>query len=120
LRDPARAIDPIQRAAALSHYPGRSGDIVFETRKNWINTSLGTTHGSHHDYDQHVPMLFYGSGIRRGKYDRPASPADVVSTLARRIGVTMSFAEGTARDEALTDRSTGVSSPSPSPIGGAR
>jgi predicted AlkP superfamily pyrophosphatase or phosphodiesterase len=104
LRDGAATRDPVQRAAALSHYPGRSGDLIVVPKSNWLNTSAGTTHGSLYDYDQHVPVLFYGAGIRPGKYDSPASPADVAPTLASLLGVTMPHAEGTVLAQALSRR----------------
>ena len=104
LRDAERTTDPVQRAAALSHYPGRSGDIIVVPKSNWLNTSAGTTHGSLYDYDQHVPVLFYGAGIRRGKYDGAASPADIAPTLAHLIGVNMGHAEGKVLTDALVSR----------------
>ncbi len=101
LRDPARTTDPVQRAAALSHLPARSGDLILVPKLNWLTVSSGTTHGSNHEYDQHVPVVLYGAGIRPGRYDRPASPADVAPTLARLVGVKMPRAEGTPLTEAL-------------------
>lgn len=93
--------DPIRRAAALSFYPGRSGDLMIVPRKDWIAGSIGTNHGSTNDYDQRVPVLFYGAGIKPGKYDRAASPADVAPTLARLAGVKMAKAEGVALEDVI-------------------
>jgi predicted AlkP superfamily pyrophosphatase or phosphodiesterase len=120
LRDAARITDPAQRAAALSHYPARSGDFILVPRVNWLTSSGGgTTHGTHHDYDQHVPLVFYGAGIRPGRYDGPASPADLAPTLARLIGVRMSHAEGRALEEALALHSAGPVKPA-KPVKGRR
>jgi arylsulfatase A-like enzyme len=94
LRDPATAKDPVQRAAALSYFHGRSGDILVLPKENWIFGSIGTSHGSTHDYDQRVPVVFYGKGIKPGKYQRVVSPADIVPTLARLVGVKATKAEG--------------------------
>ncbi|MGE5814826.1 MAG: alkaline phosphatase family protein, partial [Acidobacteriota bacterium] len=52
--------DPVQRAAALSHYRGRSGDIIIIPKRGWIASSAGTTHGTLYDYDQRVPVIFFG------------------------------------------------------------
>jgi hypothetical protein len=101
LRDLEGIQDRLQRAAALSHYPGRSGDIVLVPRSNWLTTGMGTTHGTPHDYDQHVPVLFYGAGIRAGKFNRPASPADIAPTLGSLVGVKLGHAEGKVLTEAL-------------------
>jgi predicted AlkP superfamily pyrophosphatase or phosphodiesterase len=104
LRDLSKITDPVQRAAALSHYPARSGDFVVVPRTNWINTSVGTTHGTHHDYDQRVPLVLYGAGIKPGRFDRAASPADIAPTLASLVGVRMGHAEGTVLAEALAGK----------------
>ena len=47
----------------------------------------GTTHGSPWHYDTHIPLLLIGSGIKRGTFDRPVSPACLASTVAELVGV---------------------------------
>jgi arylsulfatase A-like enzyme len=101
LRDPAAATDPAARAAALSHFPGRSGQLVVVPKPNWLATSAGTTHGSANEYDQRVPLLLYGGGIRPGSYDRAVTPADVAPTLAALLGLAMPEAEGRPLAEAI-------------------
>jgi hypothetical protein len=44
-------------------------------------------HGTPHDYDAHVPVIFYGPMIRPGKYARFARVVDIAPTLARIVGV---------------------------------
>ncbi len=45
----------------------RSGDILYVLEPAWMQrSSLGTTHGSTYTYDTHVPMLWYGAGIKSG------------------------------------------------------
>jgi len=44
-------------------------------------------HGSPHDLDSHVPILFYGAPFRPGKYAGFARTADIAPTLARVLGV---------------------------------
>src|SRR5262249_3900939 len=56
--------DPKLRAAALSYYPGRSGDLGILLKENWLMISAGTTHGTLYPYDQRVPVILYGAGIR--------------------------------------------------------
>ena len=48
----------------------------------------GTTHGSHHDYDTHVPLLYWGPGFEPGVSSAPSAPYDLAPTLARRLGLT--------------------------------
>jgi hypothetical protein len=40
------------------------------------------THGTPHDYDAHVPVLFYGAPFKPGKYDEFARVVDMAPTLA--------------------------------------
>ena len=90
----------LRRAAALSYFPERSGDLLILPKPNWIvGQSLATTHGSTHDYDRRVPVVFYGRGVKALRSDRPVSPADVAPTLAALLGVTMKQAEGSALPE---------------------
>jgi predicted AlkP superfamily pyrophosphatase or phosphodiesterase len=101
LRDAAAATDPLTRAAALSYYPGRSGDLVIATRPGWVFSTTGATHGSSSADDQRVPILFMGDGIKPGRYTTPATPADVAPTLAALCGVEMPQAEGHPLREAI-------------------
>jgi hypothetical protein len=49
------------------------------------NTLIGEVpayHGSPYDYDRRVALVLYGSGIARGRDDRPVHTVDVAPTLA--------------------------------------
>ncbi|MBA3891215.1 MAG: alkaline phosphatase family protein [Gemmatimonadaceae bacterium] len=50
---------------------------------------MGTsaTHGTPHDYDAHVPVIFYGPWFRPGRQVERVSVVDMGPTLARIIGV---------------------------------
>jgi predicted AlkP superfamily pyrophosphatase or phosphodiesterase len=93
VRGAAKSNDPLLRAAALSYFPGRSGDLIFATKPGWMISGSGTTHGSANADDQRVPILFLGRGVKPGKYQEAASPADVTPTLAVLSGLAMK-AEG--------------------------
>jgi hypothetical protein len=95
IRDGAKSNDPLVRAAALSYFPGRSGDIVFAPKPGWMISTAGTTHGSATPDDQRVPIMFLGAGIKAGKYQEAATPADIAPTLAAIVGLSMK-AEGHA------------------------
>jgi predicted AlkP superfamily pyrophosphatase or phosphodiesterase len=101
IRGAASSKDPIVRAAALSYFQGRSGDLLIVQKPNWIFSTTGTTHGSPSEEDQRVPILFMGRGIKPGRYDDSATPADIAPTLAAVTGVTLSNAEGHALTVAL-------------------
>ncbi len=87
--------DPLIRAAALSYFPGRSGDLILATKPGWMISASGTTHGSVHPDDQRVPVMFLGAGIKPGKYQDAATPADLAPTLAVLAGISLK-AEGRA------------------------
>jgi hypothetical protein len=94
--------DPILRAAALSHVPGRSGQIVVIPKPFYvIGGSDATTHGTHQNYDQHVPLIFFGTGVKAGRYQTPSTPADLTPTLASRIGLAMPGTDGIAQTAAF-------------------
>lgn len=95
VRGAARSKDPLVRAAALSYFPGRGGDLIFAAKPGWMISGTGTTHGSATPDDQRVPILFYGRGVKPGTYQEAATPADIAPTLAALSGLSMK-AEGHA------------------------
>ena len=97
--------DEMLRAWRLSYVPGRSGDFMLTPLPNWlIRGGTGTTHGTPHDYDRRVPVILFGTGIRRGSYSSAATPADIAPTLAALTNVTLPRANGRALTEALARR----------------
>jgi len=69
-----------------------------------MTVATGTTHGSPHDYDQHVPLIFMGAGIKSGSYRDASGPMDIAPTLARLAGVRLSKTDGRVLTSALTSR----------------
>jgi predicted AlkP superfamily pyrophosphatase or phosphodiesterase len=89
--------DPIVRAAARTHAPGRGGELLVVAREGWSLGGRGVfsaNHGSPHRYDTHVPVIFFGGGIKPVRTTAAATPADVAPTLAQLAGVKMPKAEG--------------------------
>ena len=100
---PAReSSDPIRRAAALSYHKDRSGDVIIVPREGWLLSSSVTTHGTHHAYDQRVPVIVFGASVRAGEYTNAASPADLAPTLAQVAGVRIARTDGQPLTVALT------------------
>lgn len=67
-----------------------SGELFLQTRRNClVGGDTGTGHGSLYDYDRHVPLVFYGSGVRSGIDDTPAATIDIAPTLAPALGVAL-------------------------------
>lgn len=73
----------IARAVAFGFHPKRNGNLVIITEPFYfVGEGITTTHGSPYLYDTHVPVIFYGPGIRPGEYRAIASPADIAPTLS--------------------------------------
>ncbi len=63
------------------------------------------THGQPSDDDAHVPIIFWGSGIRKGTYVNRMNTVDIAPTLAALLGVSpLSLVDGRARSDALMPR----------------
>jgi predicted AlkP superfamily pyrophosphatase or phosphodiesterase len=91
--------DPMVRAAALSYFSGRSGDLQVVPMEYWFMSPravIGTTHGSPYEYDTHVPVIFFGGGIKAGRSKANVTPADIAPTLGDLAGIKMPMAEGRA------------------------
>lgn len=72
----------------------RSGDILFVARPGFISyKKTGSTHGSPMIYDTHVPLLFYGNGIKPGSTAERTEIPDIAPTLATLLGI--AFPNGT-------------------------
>ena len=67
-----------------------SADIQLVVKPYWLfgtTHKTGTTHGSPHEYDTHVPLLLYGPRwISGGRVDARVEIVDLAPTLARLIG----------------------------------
>jgi len=106
---PAANEDGATQAARRSYFPGRSGDLLIIPKPNWIFVSddktiipgNATTHGTYNDYDQRVPLILFGGGIAKGRYETAVTPADIAPTLARLCGISLPTATGHPLDEAL-------------------
>ncbi|UYZ61906.1 alkaline phosphatase PafA [Hymenobacter weizhouensis] len=70
------------------YFPKRSGDVLIVLEPGWLESyqypvNKGTTHGSAGNYDTHVPVVFWGWGVKAGKSSAPAKITDIAPTLAR-------------------------------------
>jgi predicted AlkP superfamily pyrophosphatase or phosphodiesterase len=91
-------------ALRRGYYPGRSGDVLFVVKPFHVMSAdtVGTNHGAPYAYDQLVPFVLAGKGVRPGTYLRPLSTTDVAPTVAAALEMTPpASAEGTPRFEAL-------------------
>jgi arylsulfatase A-like enzyme len=74
--------DLFGKAVLNGFFPSRGADIYVLLEPYWMFGSSGTTHGTAFDYDNHVPLIFMGPGIRPGIYANSILVNDVAPTLA--------------------------------------
>ncbi len=68
--------------------PDLKAAAVVTLKPYWYYSGVNfATHGSPHDMDANVPIVFYGAGIKPGRYTRKALVVDIGPTLAEIIGV---------------------------------
>lgn len=77
------------QAVLRSFFPDRCGDVLIVTKPNWLlgDSTTGTTHGSPHSYDSHVPLLFFGPGVVAKRHRERVSPLCIAATFARVLGI---------------------------------
>jgi predicted AlkP superfamily pyrophosphatase or phosphodiesterase len=83
------ADDPFFDRHQRAFFASRSGDLVARIKKHvYLGGYVGGTgHGSPHDYDRHVPIVFMGPGIAPGPRDVATGPEDIAWALGRLLGL---------------------------------
>ena len=80
--------EPQKKMFANAYNIKRSGDIQFTLKPGYFDGgSKGTTHGLWNPYDAHIPLLFFGWGIRPGKLNRETYMTDISPTLAAMLKI---------------------------------
>lgn len=83
----SNASDERAQAMKRSVVPDRMGDVLVQMAEGCLVDELGTTHGSPHNYDRDIPIVFYGAGIEPGNIAGPAHSIDIAATLAHYLSV---------------------------------
>lgn len=77
----------------------RSGDIALILKPNVIfYDGKGTTHGSGYNYDTHVPLIFFGSGVKNGETLLTTEIPDIAPTISKLLGQKMKNSTGKSLD----------------------
>ena len=89
LMGPRPADDPFFDLHQRAFFAPRSGDLITRIKPYvYLGGRVGGTgHGTPHDYDRHVPIVFLGPGIAAGRRDVPCGPEDIAWTLGRLLGL---------------------------------
>jgi len=76
--------------AQNGHFPQRSGDIQLILKPGYVDgNGKGTTHGLWNPYDAHIPLLWYGWGIKQGKTNREVYMTDIAPTVSALLHIQM-------------------------------
>ncbi len=68
----------------------RSGAIQIITEPQWYDgtpRSTGTTHGTWTPYDSHIPLVFMGWGVNKGKTNKMVHITDIAPTISALLHV---------------------------------
>lgn len=65
-----------------------SGDLLMILEPAWLTGGArGTSHGTGFTYDTHVPILFYGWGVKSGSSTRYATVTDIAPTVSMLLNI---------------------------------
>ncbi len=79
--------DPIARRWAHQFPAAAPIELIVTLTPLSLFGGIVATHGSPYDFDSHVPMIFYGDGVKPGKYPEFVRTVDLAPTLAAIAGV---------------------------------
>jgi arylsulfatase A-like enzyme len=94
---PSRHEDEVGERAWNARVPGRSGDLFVVPRYGVFidgEAGKGTSHGTPWEYDTHVPLIFWGGGVKPHTLSSPTTPYDLAPTMASWLGVSLPDATG--------------------------
>jgi predicted AlkP superfamily pyrophosphatase or phosphodiesterase len=63
--------------------------IILKPHYYSYDSWRGATHGSWNPYDTHIPLVFYGKGIKHGKSNKEVYITDIAPTLAALLQIQM-------------------------------
>jgi arylsulfatase A-like enzyme len=82
--------ETIRKMLANGYNPMRSGDIQIILKPGYFGGgATGTTHGSWYPYDAHIPLLWYGWGIKKGRSKHEVYMTDIAPTVAGLLNIQM-------------------------------
>ncbi len=65
-----------------------SGDVLLVPNPSTISYSKkGSTHGSGYSYDTHIPIIFYGNGIKKGYSKKKYNITDIAPTISNLLEI---------------------------------
>lgn len=108
--DDAVVPEPVKTMCINGYNRKRSGCIQIILDPAWYSSghgAKGTTHGSWNPYDTHVPLLWYGWGIRKGESYKQVNITDISPTVAALLHIQMpNGCVGHVLDDVLADQAS--------------
>lgn len=81
-------VDGIMNALQNGYNQKFSGDVLMiPYPATLIRSRKGTSHGSGYSYDTHVPLIFYGNGIKKGSSSKKYEIIDIAPTLSNLLKI---------------------------------
>jgi hypothetical protein len=74
--------DDMSRRVVNGYNLRRGADLEIMPEPYWTIGDKNATHATTYSYDNHVPVIFLGPGIRAGEYDEAIAVNDIAPTLA--------------------------------------
>ncbi len=82
--------EPVKKMVSNSYNDKRSGDIQFVPKAGYFDGGpRGTTHGLWNPYDAHIPLVWFGWGVKQGKTNRETYMTDIAATVAAMLQIQM-------------------------------
>jgi predicted AlkP superfamily pyrophosphatase or phosphodiesterase len=69
------------------YHTKRSGDLQIVVEPGWMAGPIAANHGSPYNNDTHIPLLFYGWGVKPGQTFGRTSVADTAPTVAALLSI---------------------------------
>lgn len=80
--------DSVLAMARRSYHAARGRDLMVIPKENFVPVgATGSTHTAPYDYDTHVPIVFFGQGVRPGVHNESVGVDDIAPTLAPLLGI---------------------------------
>ena len=85
-----RAPGQIGQLYANGYNPERGGDIMLVSKPYKLGSTdkTGTSHSTVYSYDTRIPILFFGSGFKAGRYSDEFYITDIAATLCAALRIT--------------------------------
>ena len=82
-------LDPVRDQVQACYHPDRGGDVVMVTKPYYLldDQGTGTSHGTPHEYDTHVPLLVFAPEVSGGQRSEKVTPLHAAAVASKLLGV---------------------------------